>query len=215
MNRCGWLFTSGVIMTALIAGLAVGAARSAPRNDDEDKDARAEAHAVARQAFVENCLMCHGEDMTSRQRLTPKQWGAEVEKMIGWGTPLPPERKDGLVAWLSETYPHTQPAPPVPQITPAEALASDRQESPTIEPFEPLGNSQRGAALFAQHCTACHGAAARGGEVGVNLVTKPILTRGADFHALLQQGRRRMPSFATVLDPPARDDLLAYLRRTR
>jgi len=46
--------------------------------------------------------MCHGEDMTTRQRLTTKQWTAEVEKMIGWGSPLPPDRKQPLIDHLAD-----------------------------------------------------------------------------------------------------------------
>ena len=41
-------------------------------------------------SFVENCLMCHGEDMTTRQRLTTKQWTAEVEKMVDGARPCRP-----------------------------------------------------------------------------------------------------------------------------
>ena len=31
------------------------------------------------------CLPCHSSDMLSQQRLTEKQWTAEVDKMIRWG----------------------------------------------------------------------------------------------------------------------------------
>ena len=219
MHLRGLLLSSGLMTGSLAACLALalgssGLARS-DAQDDDDAEAKAEATAIAHQAFVENCLMCHGADMTSRQRLTPKQWTAEVEKMIGWGSPLPLERKDGLIAWLSETYPHTRPTPPVDRITPAEALAADRQDGVESDPPGITADPTRGAALFTQHCTVCHGAAARGGEIGVNLVSKPVLVRVDDFHNLLKQGRRRMPSFAAVLDDRARADLLAFLRRAR
>ncbi len=204
------LSATGLVLAGLALSLSLGSARSAPNLTDDDDDEKAEAQLVARHAFVENCLMCHGEDMTSRQRLTPKQWTAEVEKMIGWGTPLPPERKDGLIAWLSATYPHTQPAPPLTQMTPDEVLVLDHQGTPETTTADP----KQGAALFTQHCAVCHGPAARGGEIGVNLVTKPILTRAADFHEILTHGRRRMPNFATVLDDRARSNLLAYLQQT-
>src|ERR1700722_5046158 len=76
----------------LVAALVTIAASLTPSraDDDEEREIRREE---ARRSFVENCLMCHGEDMTTRQRLTTKQWTAEVEKMAGGGSPLPPTRK--------------------------------------------------------------------------------------------------------------------------
>ncbi len=202
----------GLTTVAVALALAVGPARSSFIDDDDEK---AEARQVAEQAFRENCLMCHGADMTSRQRLTPKQWTAEVEKMVGWGTPLPPERKDGLIAYLSETYPPTKPADPTERITPDTALATDRQDAPSAATSLAGADLTHGSSLFTQHCVVCHGPEARGGEVGVNLVAKPILVREDEFRATLTQGRRRMPSFTPVIDPQGQADLLAYLRQRR
>ena len=217
MNLRGLLFPFSLTAGActLVALVLTSAGQARPTLDDDDDDEKAEARFVAQQAFTENCLMCHGEEMTSRQRLTPKQWTAEVEKMIGWGTPLPPERKDGLIAYLSESYPTGKPTPPAARLTPAEALATDRQDAPGAAVAIDEADLHCGAALFVQHCVVCHGPNARGGEIGVNLVTKPILVRDDEFHALLHQGLRRMPSFAPVLDTKAETDLLAYLRQTR
>jgi mono/diheme cytochrome c family protein len=200
---------------ALVAGLVTVApswSYSIPivQDDDEEREFR---RAEARRSFVENCLMCHGEDMTSRQRLTTKQWTAEVEKMVGWGAPLPLEKKQSLIDHLAETYPNTQPAPPVERISPGRALALDIQPTP-IKPLEG-SDAGRGKTLFATHCAACHGEAAKGGDIGTNLVEKPVLLREDEFRTLIKEGRRRMPSFAAVLDERAQADLLAMLRRQR
>ena len=216
MNLRGMLFPFGLSTGAFaVAALVLTSAGLARPTLDDDDDEKAEARQIAHQGFVENCLMCHGEEMTSRQRLTAKQWTAEVEKMMGWGSPLPPERKDGLIAYLTESYPNGKATPPAARMAPADALASDRQDAPGVAVAIDGADPQRGAALFVQHCVACHGPNARGGEIGVNLVTKPILVRDDEFHTLLHQGLRRMPSFAPVLDPKAETDLLAYLRQTR
>lgn len=206
------LLAAGLVAT--LAALSPRASTSArpPRADDDEE--KAEARLVAEQAFVENCLMCHGAELTARQRLTPKQWAAEVEKMIGWGAPLPPGRKDGLIAYLSDTYPTGRPLDPPARITPEAALATDRQDAPEADDLG-AADAGRGSALFAQHCATCHGPAARGGELGVNLVAKPILLRRDEFQSLMAHGRRRMPGFAPVLDAPGQADLLAYLRRRR
>lgn len=202
------LATACVVLT-----LGVSPVRSSPRDDDDDE--KLEQRQIARQAFVDNCLMCHGEDMTSRQRLTTKQWTTEVEKMVGWGTPLPPERKDGLIAYLSETYPAGQPVPPPERITPEAALALDRQDAPEAAQRVLQADPHRGQALFTQHCAVCHGPGARGGEIGINLVTTPILVREDEFRTTLHGGKRRMPGFSTVLDEKAQSDLLAWLRQAR
>ncbi len=212
LARFGLVTASGIAFLALALGASQ--ARSAPRGDDDDED-KAEARQVAKQAFVENCLMCHGEDMTSRQRLTAKQWTAEVEKMVSWGTPLPPDRKDGLIAYLSETYPPSKAAAPTERITPEAALALDRQDAPEAAPRVVRADPKRGESLFTQHCAVCHGPAARGGEIGINLVTTPILVREDEYRTTLHQGKRRMPSFAAVLDDKAQSDLLAWLRQAR
>jgi hypothetical protein len=50
------------------------------------------------------CLLCHSADIVVQQRLTEKQWGAEVTKMIGWGADVHPDRKDELVAYLLKNF---------------------------------------------------------------------------------------------------------------
>lgn len=58
------------------------------------------AKAVADQA----CLSCHSADLTWQQRLTEKQWTAEVDKMIGWGADVPEARKAELIAYLVANF---------------------------------------------------------------------------------------------------------------
>ena len=200
----------GLALAALACLLATWTSPAPAARDDDDE--RAFLREEARRSFVENCLMCHGEDMTSRQRLTPKQWTAEVEKMVNWGTPLPPDRKQPLVDYLAATYPSTQPAPPLERISPDRALALEPQPAPRpLEGADPA----RGEPLFGTHCASCHGSQAKGGELGTNLVEKPVLLRLDEFDALMKDGRRKMPGFAAVLDDRARGDLLAWLRLRR
>ncbi len=203
----------GLAFVAGLIAIAPAWSSSAPivrQDDDEEREIR---RVEARRSFVENCLMCHSEEMTTRQRLTTKQWTAEVEKMVSWGSPLPPDRKQPLIDHLAETYPSTQPAPPVERISPDRALALDLQPLP-LKPL--VGADQvRGESLFATHCSVCHGSTAKGGDLGTNLVEKPALLRVDQFRTLIKEGRRRMPGFSAVLDDRAQADLLAWLRRQR
>jgi hypothetical protein len=50
------------------------------------------------------CLNCHSADMIRQQRLTQKQWEANVAKMIGWGAVVPEDQKDALVAYLLQNF---------------------------------------------------------------------------------------------------------------
>ena len=50
------------------------------------------------------CLHCHSADMIRQQRLTEKQWTAEVKKMVGWGAVVPEDQQAALVAYLLEHF---------------------------------------------------------------------------------------------------------------
>lgn len=50
------------------------------------------------------CLHCHSADMIRQQRLTDKQWAAEVKKMAGWGAAVPDDQQAALVAYLVEHF---------------------------------------------------------------------------------------------------------------
>lgn len=51
------------------------------------------------------CATCHGTDLIAQQRLTPEQWEAVVQKMVGWGALLPPGEAAPLAAGLAGAYP--------------------------------------------------------------------------------------------------------------
>jgi ubiquinol-cytochrome c reductase cytochrome c subunit len=191
----------------LTLSLAVVAA-SAP--DDPDRDERL---AAGKQAFRDNCLICHSEEMTARLRLTEKQWTTEVDKMIGWGSPVPAELKAPLLEFLLNDYsaPTASPVGPPERITPAEALALSRAEDST--PIR--ADLTRGALLYTTHCATCHGPEALGGDLGSCLVEKPVLVRPAEYHEVVRKGRRRMPGFAAALKPDQEDELLGWLRSRR
>src|SRR5262249_35119871 len=159
--------------------------------------------------FRENCLMCHAEEMTSRLRLTDKQWSTELDKMIGWGAPVPLDRKPMLLEYLIYAYsgPAAAPVGPPERMDPAAALAAARLEPPA----RPSGDVRQGAVLYVQHCATCHGPDARGGDLGTCLVEKPVLLRPAAFAEVVSKGLRRMPGFTAALKPENEADILAWL----
>ena len=50
------------------------------------------------------CLHCHSADMIRQQKLTEKQWTAEVTKMVGWGAAVPEDQRAALIAYLLEHF---------------------------------------------------------------------------------------------------------------
>ncbi len=50
------------------------------------------------------CLPCHSSDLLLQQRLTEKQWAANVDKMIRWGAALDDKDKPIVIAYLSKHF---------------------------------------------------------------------------------------------------------------
>ena len=196
------------IALALATALAVAAA---PAPDDPDD--RRDRLAAGRLAFRDNCLMCHAEEMTARSRLSEKQWATEIDKMIGWGAPVPAELKGPLFEFLVSEYspPAAKPPAPPERINLAAALALVAPSGPQSS----VGDAAKGGPLYAMHCATCHGPDARGADLGTCLVEKPVLLRPADYDAVVRNGRRRMPGFSAALKPEQETDILAWLRSRR
>jgi mono/diheme cytochrome c family protein len=163
---------------------------------------------VSPEWLVKNdCLACHTVQMLEEQRLTPKQWGAVVKKMVGWGAPVDPATSDLLVAYLADHYGPDAGAYDPPLLAPAEAtLALAPEEDGPLAGGEPA----RGATLYRDRCAACHGAEARG-QLGVALVDRPLLYRAASFAAVIRKGKGRMDPAPDTSDGEIAD-LLAHLR---
>jgi mono/diheme cytochrome c family protein len=203
-------------LCALSASGSWGSAQreQAPRpatSDRSDDDAdRQERLALGKRAFEENCLMCHAAEMAAGQRLTSAQWTTEVDKMIGWGAPLPPELKDDLLAYLTSSFSPSAAPAALARIKLAQALAPIAPE-----PNLPSGDAARGAPLYVAQCANCHGPDGRGAELGTSLVEKPVLNRPSEFSTVIRAGRRRMPGFDKVLTGAQVVDIFAWLREQR
>jgi len=213
MTLRAWIFPLAALL-AVAAGLSFRVTAAPPSDlDDLERILDREAAAQASERLVrENCLICHSGELITTSRLTPKQWKAEVEKMVGWGTPLPKEQQDALIAYLAAEYPATAPPARPARMAYREAVAQNRADAPDRTR---RGDADRGARLYATNCANCHGGDGQGAELGPNLVERPVLTRTADYAEVVRKGRGRMPGFAPVLDPAAEADTLAWLRDRR
>jgi len=59
---------------------------------------------TGKQLVEASCFPCHSADMLVQQRLTEKQWTAEVDKMIRWGAVIKESDKPAVVAYLVRNF---------------------------------------------------------------------------------------------------------------
>jgi cytochrome c553 len=154
-----------------------------------------------------DCLPCHDNLMLEQHRLTAKQWGAVVKKMQKWGSLIPPENVDSVVAYLAKRYPADGPDYTIPSVPVAEVAA--RFGSSPDGPFA-SGDVRRGESLFKESCATCHGIDAKG-AIGTALANRLILQHPAEFAATIRKGRGRMPGTPAMPDGDIAA-LLAHLR---
>lgn len=69
------------------------------------------------------CLQCHSADIPRQQRLTEKQWTAEVDKMIRWGADVSATDKPALVSYLADRFGTSNDAFRPVEVAPAHAHA--------------------------------------------------------------------------------------------
>jgi mono/diheme cytochrome c family protein len=197
-------------ISGALLGLAGNHAQQPPTATDDDDEAAYLAK-VAERNLMENCLICHEESMITRQRLTPAQWQAEIDKMISWGAPLPAEARQPLTEYLSRVYSDLQPLPEPRRMALKE---TGSLELPVSGPPVTLhGDTASGERLYAANCANCHGPMALGAELGPCLVGKAILVHPEAYHRVVRDGLRRMPGFQKVLTAAQEEDLLNWLRQ--
>ena len=64
------------------------------------------------QKIEATCMsMCHGGNLVAQQRLDRNGWTREVDKMIRWGAPVPPEEKDQWIGFLASRFNNSRPKP--------------------------------------------------------------------------------------------------------
>ena len=197
-----------LLESAVAPGRGSAPARQAPQDDDDDAALR---DAMARRSLEENCLICHTEDMISGQRLSPAQWKAEVDKMLGWGAPLPKESAAPLVEYLAKRYSDRE-APPVPTRARLQDVDSYEGKGDRGGPVPGGVDPARGDKLYTANCATCHGPTALGADLGPALVGKAILDHPDDYNRIVNQGLRRMPGTRLIMNAKDQADVLAWLR---
>ena len=203
-----------------------------PAEDDPNDYTPEERAVLGQRALEENCLMCHARDLIDTQRLTPAQWQAEIDKMVGWGSPITKSEQLLLIEYLNNHFNPTANPPASVRSTLPAASADVLPAAPSgvlaASPGAPRPDStdvvadgapaatpralSEGAEAYNKHCANCHGPDALGGDNGPNLVRKPILTHPGAYRRLLDTGLRKMPSLRASLAPTDPDTILAWLR---
>ena len=60
---------------------------------------------AGKDVLLRACTSCHSAALITQQRKPPEEWVKTVDKMVGWGAPLPPEEKQTLVDYLAALRP--------------------------------------------------------------------------------------------------------------
>lgn len=203
----GFLFGVGLCWSLI--GIAAG--------PDDDPEEREFLRVTAQRAVLENCTICHSHDLIVSQRLTGAQWKSEVEKMIGWGSPLPKDDQAKVVAYLAEEYALASAPLKVATLSLREAIEPEEPESHgesrTRDLPIPASVPSDGRKAFIKDCANCHGIDGQGAELGPNLVEKAILSRPREYSKIIGQGKGRMPAFGKRVDPET--NMLIWLRSLR
>jgi hypothetical protein len=95
-------------MLMIVFALALAAASTTKKYDPTLPILGTKFHSLpagnGRQVVEASCLPCHSPDILVQQRLTEKQWTAEVDKMIRWGAVMKDADKPAMIAYLSKNF---------------------------------------------------------------------------------------------------------------
>ena len=176
---------------------------SATRSPEQEEEGR--------ELAKQNCLMCHSQDMLDQQRLTARQWNATIKKMHDWGAPVDDESTPALVNYLSA---HSSSSVGKFELRKVSAREAAAKLAPLPDGRFANGNATKGTEIYVASCARCHGADARGAELGTNLTDRPLLWRAPDFAQMVRSGRNRMPAYPDLTDEEI-SALLKHLRGTK
>ncbi|HKS23122.1 MAG TPA: cytochrome c [Thermoanaerobaculia bacterium] len=89
----------------VIAALFIAFVAAAPKKKTTLPPLGTKFHALpdgkGKQLVEASCLPCHSPDILVQQRLTEKQWTANVEKMMRWGAAVRDDDKGAIIAYLA------------------------------------------------------------------------------------------------------------------
>ena len=154
------------------------------------------------------CAVCHSTDLVTQQRLAREQWTAIVNKMAYWRAQVSASEHQVLVDYLVTHYHPDAGAEPTREVAQGTAYGARGRPGSTLYP---MGEAQRGEALFAANCLACHGPGARG-LVGPRLAMNPILLEHEQFWDTVLDGRGAIPPWREALNPQEIADIHAWLK---
>jgi cytochrome c1 len=97
------------LLIAIVAAALAGAAtKPYPRFDPNLPALGTKFHSLpagkGKNLIEASCFPCHSADMLVQQRLSEKQWTAEVDKMIRWGAVAKESDKAAMIAYLAKHF---------------------------------------------------------------------------------------------------------------
>lgn len=167
--------------------------------------------------YAKYCALCHGKDATG--------YAADNAPSLVSPTFLASASDDFLLAAIKNGRPGTAMAGydaarggplSAPDLSALIAfLRSHAKSSPPMVERASSGNPERGALVWRQHCTSCHGDRMQRGDA-VHLANPELIRSASDsfLRYAIENGRpgTRMTAFAQTLGPPAIEDVIAFMR---
>jgi sulfite oxidase len=96
-NPSGYLW-NGIDQVRLNVGIATPSPTAgAPRLEPP-------ASHPGKAVYDARCLACHDDRLVGQQRLSPRGWSAEVDKMVGWGAGVTETEKASLIEYLAQRF---------------------------------------------------------------------------------------------------------------
>jgi cytochrome c oxidase cbb3-type subunit 3 len=171
--------------------------------------------APGRDTIKKVCGACHPAEIVLGKGMSREQWGGIVSNMIGRGAKGTDAEFAEVVDYLSRNLPPqansmaNQPSP-APRRRGggllAQAGANDKQ-------IVDEAAADRGKALYTAQCITCHGAKARGGEQGADLVRSTVVLKdryGDKISAFLQKGHPTQSGVSSASFKPAEIEVLSH-----
>jgi mono/diheme cytochrome c family protein len=124
-----------------------------------------------RETFQKVCGTCHPVETATSQRRSRAQWQENINSMIAKGAKATDEEFTAILEYLTTQHGPTSRVAD----TPAARASGAYSPGPADKHMVNAEAANRGRKVYAAECINCHGAHARGGDKGADLVRSEIL----------------------------------------
>ena len=161
------------------------------------------------------CGSCHPVETATSQRRNREQWQESIDQMIARGAKGTPEEFTAVLDYLVRNHgPAAAPNVPLPGPAPGPGGRGGRgaafSPGPADKHVVDTAAADRGRRVYAAECINCHGAHARGGDKGADLIRSQVILHdryGSTIGPFLLKGHPTQTTPPAKLTPQQITDL--------